>query len=188
LPFDFGAILVRTDPTAPRKPLRYRRRDELPYDIEAVPADLPLLLDTTVYMDQFQGRLRVALADLVTSRDVRHAAPALSELALTFGHLDPTDARTAAAVHPLRELLETISPARIVSPDETMWVEGAVLSGMLARTQQIPKADRRKFLNDTLLYLLAERTGATLVTRNSRDFDLLLQIRPGPSVLFYDRT
>jgi hypothetical protein len=62
-----------------------------------------------------------------------------------------------------------------------------LIAGTLARTQTIPKPDRRKFMNDILIYLVAGDLGATVLTRNTRDFDLLLQIRPGVGVLFYDR-
>lgn len=186
--FDFSAVLARSDPAASRKTLRYRHSSELPYDVEAIPEESPLLLDTTVYIDQFQQRMTSPLGHFIASRDIYHAAPALAELALTLGHLDPSDPRTATALLPLRGLLEILPPTRIISPDETLWVEGAILSGILARTQQVPKENRRKFLNDALLYLMAERNRFTLVSRNARDMDLLMQIRPGVSVLLYERT
>lgn len=72
-------------------------------------------------------------------------------------------------------------------PAAALWVKAAVLAGILARTQGIPRADRRKLLNDALLFLLAEDASAVLLTRNVRDFDLLLQIKPGVAVSFYDR-
>jgi hypothetical protein len=62
------------------------------------------------------------------------------------------------------------------------------MAGILARTQAIPKQDRRRFLNDTLLFLQAAETGAVMVSRNSRDIDLLLQLKPQAGVLLYDRS
>ena len=44
-----------------------------------------------------------------------------------------------------------------------------MISGILARTQAIPKQDRRKFLNDTLLFLQAADTGAVTISRNSQE-------------------
>ena len=61
------------------------------------------------------------------------------------------------------------------------------MAGILARTQGIAKQERRKFLNDTLLFLLAADTGAVLISRNSRDLDLLLQMKPRVGVLLYDK-
>ena len=62
------------------------------------------------------------------------------------------------------------------------------MAGILARTQAIPKQDRRKFLNDTLLFLQAADAGAIMVSRNSRDLDLLLQLKPRVAVLLYDKS
>jgi hypothetical protein len=62
------------------------------------------------------------------------------------------------------------------------------MAGILARTQTIPKQDRRKFLNDAILFLQATDTGSVLVSRNSRDLDLLLQLKPRASVLLYDKS
>jgi hypothetical protein len=67
-------------------------------------------------------------------------------------------------------------------------VEAAVLEGILARTQSIPKQDRRKFLNDALLFLQAADSGSVLVSRNSRDLDLLLQLKPQAGVLLYEKS
>ena len=52
------------------------------------------------------------------------------------------------------------------------------MAGILARTQSIPKPDRRKGINAALLFLQAADSGSVLVSRNSRDLDLLLQLKP----------
>jgi len=62
------------------------------------------------------------------------------------------------------------------------------MAGILARTQAIPKEDRRRFLNDTLLFLQAAEANAVMVSRNSRDIDLLLQLKPQAGVLLYDKS
>jgi hypothetical protein len=67
----------------------------------------------------------------------------------------------------------------------TVHADGATI---LARTQAIPKQDRRKFLNDTLLFLQAADTGSVMISRNSRDLDLLLQLKPQAGVLLYDKS
>ena len=43
----------------------------------------------------------------------------------------------------------------------------------------------RKLLNDSLIYLQARRISAAVLTRNRRDFDLLNQVAPAGSVIFY---
>jgi len=70
---------------------------------------------------------------------------------------------------------------------ELRGVVGGGGDGNLTRTQNIPKQDRRKFLNDILLFLQAAETGSVMVSRNSRDLDLLLQLKPQAGVLLYDK-
>jgi hypothetical protein len=114
-------------------------------------------------------------------------SPALAELAVTIGALDPADRRTQATLTPIIEVLTRINPARIIVPSYEIWLEATVMAGILARTQAIPKPDRRKFLNDTLLFLQAADASAVMISRNSRDLDLLLQINPRVGVLLYDK-
>ena len=62
------------------------------------------------------------------------------------------------------------------------------MAGILAHTQAIPKQDRRRFLNDCLLFLQAVDTGSIMISRNSRDLDLSLQLKPRARVLLYDKS
>jgi len=89
---------------------------------------------------------------------------------------------------PIVEMLMRINPSRIITPSYQVWLEAAVMAGILARTQAIPKQDRRRFLNDTLLFLQAAEANAVMVSRNSRDIDLLLQLKPQAGVLLYDKS
>jgi len=86
------------------------------------------------------------------------------------------------------DTLEHIPPQRIIAPSAEVWLEGTVLAGILARTQGIAKEQRRKFLNDTLMFLMAADADAILVSRNARDIDLLLQMKPEVGTLLYDRS
>ena len=95
------------------------------------------------------------------------------------------DRRTNATLTPIVEMLTRINPSRIIAPNYEIWLEAALMVGILTRTQAIPKQDRRKFLNDALLFLQAADTGAVMVSRNSRDLDLLLQLKPRVGVLLY---
>ena len=182
-----ASILARHDPAAWVRSLRYRSRRGLPYDAAAVTPDFPLLLDATVYVDQLTGHLPTDIITLIASRVVWHGAPVLAELAVTVGILNPRDQRTRATLEPIIDLLRHIPPQRIIAPSDEMWLEGAVLAGILARTQGIAKEERRKFLSDALIFLMASEADAVLVSRNAHDFDLLLQMKPDVSVLLYDR-
>jgi len=182
------SVLERHDSARWNRTLNYRSKAVLPFDPSQAPPDVPLLLDATVYVDQLKGDLPASIVNLVASRAILHGAPALAELAVTVGVLNPRDARTDDTLKPIVEMLERISPARIVVPSYDAWLEASVLAGILARTQGIPKADRRRFLSDALLFLMAAESRAVLISRNSRNLDLLLQMKPGIMVLLYEQT
>jgi hypothetical protein len=185
---DVQSIISRHDPNRWSRTLAHRRKAELPFDPSKVPTQSSLLFDATVYIDQLKGELPRPIVDLVAARTILHGAPALTELAVTIGVLEPMDHRTPATLIPIIEVLTRINPARIIVPSYEIWLEAAVMAGILARTQAIPKADRRKFLNDTLLFLQAADAGAVIISRNSRDLDLLLQMKPQVGVLLYDKS
>ena len=184
---DVQSIIARHDPGRWSRTLTHRPKVDLPFDPYQVPTKASLLFDATVYIDQLKGELPRPIVDLVASRTILHGAPALAELAVTVGALDPADRRTQATLTPIVEMLARINPSRIIVPNFEIWLEAAVMAGILARTQTIPKQDRRKFLNDTLLFLQAADAGAVMISRNSRDLDLLLQIKPQVGVLLYEK-
>jgi hypothetical protein len=157
---DVQSIITRNDPARWSRPLVHRTKAQLPFDPSQVPAGASLLFDATVYIDQLKGQLPTSIVNLLASRTILHGAPALGELAVTIGVLDPADRRTHATLLPIIETLVRINPTRIIAPSYEVWLEAAVIAGILARTQAIPKQDRRKFLNDVLLFLQAAAVGA----------------------------
>ena len=185
---DVQSIIARHDPARWSQPLAHRPKADLPFDPLQVPAGVSLLFDATVYIDQLKGQLPTSIINLMASRTILHGAPALAELSVTIGALDPVDRRTHATLIPIVEMLTRINPLRIIAPSYEVWLEASVIAGILARTQAIPKQDRRKFLNDTLLFLQAADSGSVMVSRNSRDLDLLLQLKPQAGVLLYDKS
>ena len=185
---DVQSIIARHDPARWSRTLARRPKADLPFEPLEVPAGAALLFDTTVYIDQLKGQLPEPIVNLMASRPILHGAAALAELAVTIGVLDPADRRTNATLTPIVEMLTRINPSRIIAPNYEIWLEAALMVGILTRTQAIPKQDRRKFLNDTLLFLQAADTGAVMVSRNSRDLDLLLQLKPQVGVLLYDKS
>jgi hypothetical protein len=184
---DVKSIVARHDPAHWIRSLSYRAKAALPYDPSQAAQSAPLLFDATVYIDHLKGELPATIVNLVASRVILHGAPALAELAVTVGVLDPLDTRTNNTLKPLVELLERISPQRIIVPSYDAWLEAAVLAGILARTQGIPRTDRRKLLSDALLFLMAAESRSIMISRNSRDFDLLLQMKPSVMVLLYEK-
>jgi predicted nucleic acid-binding protein len=177
----------RHDPGRYRATLAYRPRDELPWSLDAIATDAVLMLDTTVYIDALKAKLPQDLAARIATAEIVHSAVALGEIAANLGLLDPAHAGTPAVGKVLRETLARADPKRTTAPSAEAWLEASVLAGILARTQGFPRADRRKLLNDALILLSAHEAGAVLVSRNVRDMDLLMQLRPGVQVLLYDQ-
>jgi len=172
---------------APTATLSYRPRNVLPFDIGALPRDAILMFDTTVYIDAQKAKLPTGLAARIASHETIHSSVALGEIAAGIALLDPSHSGTPTIVEVLTETLDKADPARTVAPSPTAWLEASVLSGVLARTQQLGKEARRKLLNDALIFLSADESGAVLVSRNIKDIDLLLQLRSSVRVLLYNQ-
>jgi predicted nucleic acid-binding protein len=178
----------RHDPAAYGTTLAYRSRDQLPRDLAAIPPDVPLMLDTTVYIDAQKAKLPRDLAVGLVGAEIIHSAVALGEIAAGIGLRDPGHPGTPKVSRALREILRKVDPARIVAPSADAWLEASLMAGILARTQNLSKDSRRKLLNDALILLTAAEAHAVLVSRNVKDVDLLLRLRPDAPVHVYDQT
>lgn len=176
----------RHDPARYRTTLAHRPRDQLPRELTAIAADVVLMLDTTVYIDAQKGTLPTDLLARLAGAEIRHCAVALGEIAASLGLLDPGHPGTPRVRQILLKTLAKADPARIVAPSSDAWLEATTMAGILARTQGLAKHDRRKLLNDALLFLAAAETQSVLVSRNSNDMDLLWRLRPDVQVLLYE--
>jgi predicted nucleic acid-binding protein len=146
-----------------------------------------ILLDTTVYVDQLQGRLPLAVEATLDSANIWHSAVSECEMSVLLGLLDPAHPHTSHTMEEIAASIEARSPNRIVTPDRDAWREAGILAGLLARIQQYGKADQRHVLNDALIYTSAAKAGLTVLTRNVADYDLLMQLAPHGHAIFYDR-
>lgn len=83
------------------------------------------------------------------------------------------------------QMIDGMPRHRLCTPDAPVLMKAAVYAGMLSRNQNYAKDDRRRALNDCVLFLQAIKLGCTILTRNIKDFDFLLQMYPAGRVLFY---
>lgn len=192
-------VVRRHDPDAFTGSLSRRDDRDLPFEIAALPADLPVMLDTNVYIQRLRRRLPTDVAAFVESRAVLHSGVACAELAISAGVLDPAHPGTAGNRATIMKVLQAISDTDIVQPSAAAWAEAGMVAGILARTQHLAKPKkslspveaccqeglRRKLINDALLFLSACEQGAILVSANSKDMDLLLRFRPEVHVLLF---
>ena len=182
---DVQRVLRRLKPEKRLKPLTRRDATELRFlDPDA---DLPpkLLYDTTVYIDILQDRFAQEGEIVLRAADAWHSTVTEAELVGACGFLHPGHPETAFAIKRILETIEKRPAHRTIAPDREAWIEAGVLCGVLARLQGYSRMERRRLMNDALLFATARKSGLTLLTRNISDFDLLQQLDPSVSVLFY---
>ena len=75
---------------------------------------------------------------------------------------------------------------RILTPDRDTWRDAGMLVGLLTRLQGYGKNERRKALNDALIFITAAKNGCVVLTRNLSEFDLLMQLYARGQAIFYD--
>lgn len=170
------------------KELRRRDRSALTFLAGLQPPLPKLLLDTTVYIDALQGALPDNMGFALRAGNLWHSTVTEAELAALCGLLDPRRPDTPVVIAQLGASIEMRPAHRILNPDRAMWREAGVLAGLLARLQRYGKEERRKALNDALIFLTAVKHGCAVLTRNIADFDLLMQLFPAGRAIFYDRT
>ncbi|MGH7843942.1 MAG: type II toxin-antitoxin system VapC family toxin [Candidatus Binatia bacterium] len=122
------------------------------------------ILDTNVYIDHWErGFYQETLEVIRKGYIVRHSVVVLSELR--------RGARTRQAE---RLVLDLFRLARICwEPTVADWWEAGRLVRKIGDEQRWDTSKRRDFQNDALIALTGRRYGATVVTVNVADFDLL---------------
>lgn len=122
------------------------------------------ILDSDVYIGHWQqGLYADTLAQVRRGFVVRHSAVVLSEL------------RRGARSREAERLVEALRARAHVcwTPTAEDWWETGHLVRAIGDAHTWDASKRREFQNDVLIALTARRHGATVVTGNHRDFDLL---------------
>jgi predicted nucleic acid-binding protein len=182
----FQQSLRRLKPEKRREALAYRDRSQLRFLSNLKPPFPKLLLDTTVYIDALQGRLPDFAEIALRTASLWHSTVTEAELAALAGLLDPARPDRAHAIAQVAASIELRPSHRILTPDRDTWREAGILAGLLARLQRYGKNERRKALNDALIFLSAARNGCVVLTRNLSDFDLLMQLDARGQAVFYE--
>ncbi len=131
------------------------------------------ILDTTIYIGHWErGLYEERLAALRRAYVIRHSAVVLSEL------------RRGARTREAQRLVEALYRLAAVRWEPTVedWWETGRLIRTVGDAQGWDANKRRNFQNDALIALTARRHGATVVTANRLDFELLSK-EVGVSVL-----
>ena len=122
------------------------------------------ILDADVYIRHYEGRQPSdTLAKLQRGFVIRQSSVVLSELR--------RGARTPAARRWVEQIHE--GAAMRWAPTAADWWEAGRVVQVLGDRSGWGAAKRRDFQNDALIALTARRHGATVVTHNRSDFELL---------------
>jgi predicted nucleic acid-binding protein len=182
---DFQSILRRLKPEKHRTPLKPRPESELAFIESTSNRPTKLLYDTTVYIDVLQNRFPENGDVTLRAAEAWHSPVTEAELAATCGLLDPAHAQTRGIIEQIIAVIERRPMHRTLATDSEIWGEAGILSGTLARLQGYKSDQRRRALNDALLFATARKHGCFVLTRNVLDFDFLQQLDPSGRVLFY---
>ena len=129
------------------------------------------ILDTSVYINQWEGRLGPdALLSVRRAFIVRQSSVVLSEL------------RRGARSPEGRRLVDTLFRLAKVqwAPTPGDWWEAGRVVRKVGDAQGWDRHRRQAFQNDALIALTARRHGATIVTADRSDFELLrAEVRVG---------
>ncbi|KUM26326.1 hypothetical protein AU467_22580 [Mesorhizobium loti] len=185
--FDLSETLRSLKPQKHVGTLERRPDEDLLWAADEPAIGGALFLDTSVYLDVLQGRSPVEVDTLLTYRLCHHSAVCLSELTHAFGRLDPKHPSAKAVLEAIAATVEDIPNHRLHAPDAAIWGQAGVLAGLLFRLRNLPKGEghERRFVNDALVFLQARQLGASVLTGNIRDFDLLSQIIPTGRIILY---
>lgn len=182
----FKQSLRRLKPEKGQQELKRRDRSQLQFLAQLTPPFPKLLLDTTVYIDVLQGRMRKAEEIALRSANVWHSTVTEAELSAVAGLLDQARSETARVIAQLAEAIDQRRTHRILTPDRETWREAGILAGALARVQRYGRGERRRTLNDALIFVSGTKNGCVVLTRNLADFDLLMQLDARGRAVFYD--
>lgn len=182
---DFQATLRRLKPEKRQAQLKPRAESDLDFIETTSNKSGKLLYDTTVYIDILQGRFPERGELMLRATEAWHSPVTEAELAAGIGLLDPAHSDTREIIEQIVAVIERRPSYRTIVPDSEIWREAGILSGILARLQGYGRDNRRRALNDALLFATARKHGCAVLTRNIADFDLLEQLEPSGRVLFY---
>lgn len=154
-------------------------------DAEAVRRGIPVLLDTTVYVDVLRGAADPLLEAALRGCPLWHCTVAIGELARGLGAADPG--------HPAYQRHRGLTVAyaaripehRVIGPDREVFELAGIASGILGRVLGLDAASLARHTNDALLFFAARKHGLAVLTRNARDFGLLQQLGPEGKILVY---
>jgi predicted nucleic acid-binding protein len=144
-----------------------------------------ILLDTNVYIRSAAGTLAAAAEVLVDRGLLFHCSVCVAELSAGVANADPLRAGWKSLRDHYADLIASILPTRMLTPDPEIWTEAGLIAGTLARTQNYQRHQRKECLNDALIFLTAAKAGLPVLTANRNEFDLIQQLAARGSFIHF---
>jgi predicted nucleic acid-binding protein len=135
-----------------------------------------ILLDTNVYIRSAAGTLPAAAETLVDRGRLFHCSVCVAELSTGVASAEPSRAGWRRLRDHYADLIGSIQPTRLLTPDPEIWTEAGLIAGTLACTQSFQRHQRKECLNDALIFLTAAKAGLPVLTANRDEFDLIQQV------------
>lgn len=176
---DLRAALRRYKPDKHREQLKPRPPDKLVAAANIGLTGRPMLVpDTNIYIMSAAGTLPEPARLLLERALLFHCSVCLAELATGVANFDPSGSGWRPVRDHYAALFDTVPDSRLLKPDHQVWLKAGVIAGILARTQNFQKHQRKECLNDALIYLTAAKAGLPVLTANRDEFDLIQQVAP----------
>jgi predicted nucleic acid-binding protein len=186
LSIDLEALLPRCKPEKWRRQLATRPIEQLVAAASvAHNARVALMPDTNVYIGNLSGTLPTAVEVLLDNALQWHCSVCVAEITAGIAHYDTAASNWSRVRRQYSILVGAIPDTRLLVPDADTWNLAGVIAGTLARTQNFQPHQRKVCLNDALIYLTAAKRGLPVVTANRTEFDMIQQIAPGGSFLYF---
>ena len=135
------------------------------------------LLDTNVLIRHAAGELPPHVLDLITQAIILYQCTVcISEICVGLSHRNVAHPNWVKECSYWNAEFATYSEARILEPDDEIWVEAGLVTGSLSRLQHYSKTQMKDALNDALIYLTAAKYGVPVLTENRIDFDFIQQL------------
>jgi predicted nucleic acid-binding protein len=127
------------------------------------------LLDTNVYIDAFRSQAKRTLF-----RQTYFPLLPLTHLSAVVAYELQVNARDALTQNLLHEFIHPLErTGRLVTPTFADWIEASRIVGSIIKKDQSWRSKLPGLLNDILIALCARGVGATLLTYNKEDFQLI---------------
>ena len=132
-------------------------------------------LDTNLYVHAFR--------DPASERSLREfyerEAPNLYLSSVVLQELEVGGSSDAAIRWIARATQPVIASRRVITPTHAVWKRsGAALSRLASERHMERRSIPRSLVNDTLIAASCRENGVTLVTRNTRDFEMIQTVLP----------